>query len=153
MFGVGSMYPWIHWFWLIGFGTTVLAWLAARRWPKSWVRYIYVPAIFSASGLIPPATCYMLLAYVLFGLFFNFFIKRRYPGWWFQYNYILSGSLDIGNALCALSIVLFIGLTGAAMPEWWGNTVIAETLDGSRTAVLKHLNLTAGETLGPKVWY
>jgi len=150
MFGPGSMYSWIHYFWIIGVGATVVAWLLARRYPKTWLRYVYMPAVFSASGLIPPATCYMLLCYILFGTIFNVVIKRKFPGWWYQYNYILSGALDIGNGLCALSIVLFIGLTDSAFPEWWGNTGFLSTMDGERTAVLRHLK--GDEIIGPKTW-
>jgi OPT family oligopeptide transporter len=152
MFGAGSMYEWVQYFWLIGAGTTFVVWLIARRYPRTWVRYIYVPAIFSASGLVPPATCYKMLCYLLFGLIFNFWIRRRFSGWWSQYNYILSAALDIGNALCAICIVLFLGFTGVTMPEWWGTNVIYENLDGMGTAVLHKLNTAAGQYIGPATW-
>ncbi|RDW92431.1 oligopeptide transporter OPT-like protein [Coleophoma crateriformis] len=152
MFGAGSMYQWVHYFWLIGAGTTTLCWLLARRYPRTWARYIYTPAIFSASGLIPPATCYKMLCYIAVGLIFNWAIKRRYSGWWANYNYILSAGLDIGNAVCAVLIVLLLGFANVSMPAWWGTDVINNNLDGMGQAVQLHLNLTAGERIGPKTW-
>lgn len=54
----------------------------ARRYPKSFLRYIVFPAIFGAAGLIPPATLYYLMQWVIVGLIFNWWIRRRYLGWW-----------------------------------------------------------------------
>lgn len=152
MFGAGSLYEWVQYFWLIGAASTAIVWFIARRFPRTWVRYIYMPAVFSASGLIPPATCYKLLCYIAFGLFFNFWIRRRYTGWWGQYNYILSAALDIGNALCAILIVLCLGLSNTSMPEWWGVTVVENNLDGIGKAILRPLNATLGEYIGPATW-
>lgn len=152
MFGVGSFYTWVQYFWLLGAGSTVAVWLVARRYPRTWIRYIYMPAVFSASGLIPPATCYKMLCYVIVGLFFNVFIKRRAAGWWSTYNYILSAGLDIGNAICAVLIVLLLGLTNVAMPDWWGTTVVADNLDAMGTAISRPLNVKAGEFIGPTTW-
>jgi len=150
MFGPGAIYDWVHYFWLIGAGSTFLVWLVARKYPRTWARYIYTPAIFSASGMIPPATCYKMLCYVIVGLLFNFWIRRRWPNWWSTYNYTLSAALDIGNALCAILIVLLLGFTNTAMPEWWGVTVVANNLDGKGKAVTRKLGVN--QTIGPETW-
>jgi hypothetical protein len=32
--------------------------------------------------MIPPATMWYLAQYVFVGIIFNWWIKRRFPGWW-----------------------------------------------------------------------
>ena len=35
MFGPGSLFAWINWFWLVGAACTVIHWLIAKRYPRS----------------------------------------------------------------------------------------------------------------------
>lgn len=60
----------------------VLQYLIARRYPRSFVRFVIWPAIFSACGLVPPATLYYMFPWVVVGVIFNGWIRRRYFGWW-----------------------------------------------------------------------
>ncbi|CAN8104579.1 unnamed protein product [Discula destructiva] len=137
MFGSGTMYSWANWFFLIGFAMPIIQFFIARRYPKSIARYIFMPAIFGVSGMIPPATMFQLFCYISMGLLFNVFIKGRWPGWWQRYTYSLAGALDVGNALCLILYALCIGLSGAAFPAWWGNTAYAESLDAMEGAVIR----------------
>lgn len=111
--------------------------MIARRYPRSFLRYVFFPAFFGAAGMIPPATTWYLGQWVIVGLIFNFWIRRRYFGWWSRYNYVLSGALDIGTALCIVVIGLGLGLSETNFPDWWGNTVPFANLDAEGTAVLK----------------
>ena len=139
MFGAGSLYSWTNYFWLFGAALPFGQWLLARRYPRSWLRYVFFPAIFGAAGMIPPATTWYLGQWVIVGLFFNWWIKRRYPGWWTSYTYVLSGALDIGTALCIVLAALALGLSGATFPTWWGNEVADNNLDAEGSAVTKVL--------------
>lgn len=82
-------------------------------------RYIHVPLMLGGTGWIPPATVYIYLccAYSHFlwlhihltanlggmvGTIFNFFIKRRWRGWWMQYV--------SGTKLCFLQTLIVIEL-------------------------------------------
>ncbi|KOS18311.1 Sexual differentiation process protein isp4 [Escovopsis weberi] len=151
VFGAGALYSWINWFWLIGFLCPFIQWLIARRYPRSAVRYIVFPAVFGAAGLIPPATTWYILQWVWIGLVFNWWIRRRWNGWWTHYNYTLSGALDIGNAICVVIIGLGLGLGNANFPDWWGNTVINNNLDANGAAVLKTIP-PGGGPIGPSHW-
>ncbi|KAK2616194.1 hypothetical protein QQS21_000826 [Conoideocrella luteorostrata] len=152
VFGAGGIFSWTNYFWLIGFALPVIQYLIARKWPRSFARYIIFPAVFGAAGMIPPATLYYLWTYVIVGLIFNGFIKRKYPGWWSQYNYVLSGALDIGTAICIVLVGLGLGLGNASFPDWWGNTVISSTLDANNLAVSKQFDPNTSQPIGPSTW-
>jgi OPT family oligopeptide transporter len=150
MFGVGALFSWINWFWLIGFAAPLIQWALARRYPRSALRYVFFPTIFGASALIPPANVWWLGQWVVVGIIFNYFIRRRWPGWWTRYVYTLSGALDVGTAFCIVLIGLGLGLGNATFPNWWGNLVYTNTLDYNGTAV--SMVLGEGETFGPTKW-
>ncbi|OAQ64683.1 small oligopeptide transporter, OPT family [Pochonia chlamydosporia 170] len=152
VFGAGGIFAWINWFWLIGFVMPVLQYLIARRYPRSFVRFVIWPAIFSACGLVPPATLYYMFPWVVVGVIFNGWIRRRYFGWWAQYNYVLSGALDIGSRLCVVIVALALGLSNRDFPSWWGNTVMNETMDRTGKAVQKRFIPNVTEPIGPSHW-
>ncbi|KND86728.1 Sexual differentiation process protein isp4 [Tolypocladium ophioglossoides CBS 100239] len=152
VFGVGGIYSWINWFWLIGVALPVIQYFLAHRYPKSFLRYIVFPAIFGGAGLIPPATLYYLMQWVVVGFIFNYWIRRRYLGWWTEYNYVLSGALDIGSRLCVVVVGLALGLGNANFPDWWGNTAPYDTLDNNGTAVTKKFIKGVTKPLGPETW-
>jgi hypothetical protein len=54
MFGDGSVYTNIHWFWLAGGIAPLLIWFIVWKWPRSFVRYLHVPIIFGGTGYLPP---------------------------------------------------------------------------------------------------
>lgn len=151
MFGAGATFSWINWFWLIGAIAPVIHYVLARRYPRSWLRYLFTPAIFGAAGMIPPATTWYLMNYVVFGLAFNWYVRRRYFGWWQQYNYVLSGALDIGLAVCTTVVALALGLSNKSMTNWWGTYDIYTTMDQLGSAVTKVLP-DDGSFFGPKEW-
>lgn len=122
--------------------------------------------------MIPPATTWYLAQWCIIGLIFNWWIKRRWLGWWSkfplshffrcinevltnaflaQYNYVLSGALDIGTALCTVVIGLALGLGNAEFPDWWGNSVTTNNLDYNGAAVLR-VAPTSGPGIGPSTW-
>ncbi|KUI63191.1 Sexual differentiation process protein isp4 [Cytospora mali] len=140
MFSPGALYSWTNWFWLIGAALPTIQFFFARKYPRSILRYIFFPAIFGAAGMIPPATAWYLAQWVMVGLIFNYFIRRAYFGWW-----------NIGMALCVVVSALALGLSGASFPDWWGNTVPFNNLDGEGTAVTKTLP-DDGSFFGPSTW-
>ncbi|KAH6896503.1 OPT family small oligopeptide transporter [Thelonectria olida] len=151
MFGAGALYSWANYFWLIGAALPVIQYFLARKYPRSFLRYVFFPAIFGAAGMIPPATTWWLGQWVIVGLIFNWWIRRRYFGWWSRYNYVLSGALDIGTALCIVISGIALGLSNSTFPDWWGNTVFDNNLDGQGLAVSKTLPKD-GSFFGPTKW-
>lgn len=150
IFSHGALYSSLQWFWLVGAIAPIATWLLARRWPKSFWRYVSSPVIFGGVGLLPPATVNIYLCWGICGIVFNYFIRRRYTGWWLQYNYITSAALDCGLIISTLLIFFTLYLTNMNSPSWWGNDGAVQTMDFAGTAISRHV--PAGEIIGPKQW-
>ncbi|KAI0522299.1 OPT family small oligopeptide transporter [Xylaria bambusicola] len=150
IFSGDALYSSLQWFWLVGAVSPVITWFVARRYPKSIARYINMPLVFGGSGWIPPATAYSYLCWGSVGFFFNYLTKRRFRGWWLQYNYTTSAALDCGLALSTILIFFTLYLTSANAPQWYGNYDIYETLDQRGLAIKSFV--ATGETFGPKSW-
>ncbi|KAH8662219.1 OPT oligopeptide transporter protein-domain-containing protein [Xylariales sp. PMI_506] len=150
IFSGDAMFSKLQWFWLVGAVAPVFSWLLARRWPKSIWRYVSTPLLFGGSGYIPPSTVYNYLCWGVYGTIFNYFIKRRWTGWWLHYNYITSAALDCGLIISTIIIFFTLNLTGTTAPQWFGNENVFDNLDQSGTAI--KTVLTDGQTFGPSSW-
>lgn len=150
IFSPGQMYASLMYFWIAGAFAPIIIFFAARRWPKSNLRYLNAPIIFSGSGLLPPATPLNYLTWGAVGWLFNKYIKNKYRGWWMRFNYLTSAGLDIGLALCTIVIFFTLQLTNQKPPQWWGNVKALETLDMQGSAVQKVV--AEGKTFGPPTW-
>ncbi|PKS09470.1 hypothetical protein jhhlp_004086 [Lomentospora prolificans] len=150
IFSGKAIYHTLQWFWLIGALTPVLTWILARRWPRSIWRYVSAPLIFGGSGWLPPASVYIYFCWAIVGTIFNYFIKRRYTGWWLQYNYILSAALDCGLILSTMVIFFTLYLTSAQAPQWWGNSVAVDNMDYKGTSFKS--SVPEGMKIGPTEW-
>jgi len=84
-------------------------------------------------------------------MIFNFFIKRRWNGWWMQYNYITSAALDCGLLVSTIVIFFALSMSNSTPPQWFGNVQVFETLDMTHSAVQKVVP-EDGEPFGPKTW-
>lgn len=67
-------------------------------------------------------------SWVIFGLIFNYWIRRRWGGWWHTYNYITAAGLDSGLILSTIVIFFAIILPNVSIPQWWGNTAPYKTM-------------------------
>ncbi|PGH32845.1 OPT family small oligopeptide transporter [[Emmonsia] crescens] len=150
MFGPGSLYESIQWFWLLGALLPILFYVLVRLFPRSPARLLNAPVMLGAMAWLPPATPLSFASWAIVGLIFNFWIRRRWPGWWQNYNYITSAALDTGLVLA--TIVIFFALTfpKVEFPSWWGNRVPYETLDYAYKATIK--TVREGEKFGPTTW-
>ncbi|KAL8413706.1 hypothetical protein RB594_005091 [Gaeumannomyces avenae] len=150
LFGPGALYASLQWFWLLGAVAPFATWLLARRFPRSLWRYVSMPVFFGGSGFIPPATVYVYLCWALVGTIFNYFIKRRFPGWWARYNYVTSAALDCGLAVAAVVIFFALHMTQADVMVWFGNAEALGTLDMTSRAIKS--SLPRGGIFGPESW-
>jgi hypothetical protein len=67
-----------------------------------------------------------------------------------RYNYVLSGGLDFGVAICSLLIFFVVILPkGGIQVNWWGNSVYLNTTDANGTPFK---SLAPGEKFGPVVY-
>ncbi|KAJ5965293.1 hypothetical protein N7481_012007 [Penicillium waksmanii] len=140
MFGPGKIYNSILWFWLLGALLPVAFYILMRVFPRSKARLLNAPV----------ATPLSYFSWAMFGLIFNYWIHRRWRGWWHTYNYITAAGLDTGLILSTIVIFFAITFPGATLPNWWGNTAPFETMDSLTTAVRK--TVSEGEIFGPAKW-
>ena len=150
IFSPGQIYSSLLWFWLVGALFPVVIYFAARMFPKSNIRYLSAPIIFSGTGNLPPATPLNYLSWGIIGFVFNKYIKNKYRGWWMRFNYITSAGLDTGLAISTIVIFLCLNLTKTDAPSWWGNNVQANTMDYLGTAIQKFVD--PGQIFGPSKW-
>lgn len=128
MFGPGSMYVNFNWFWLVGAGFPVVIWFLGRKLKIRFASYLHAPIMFGAMGWLPPATPLSFSTWALFGLLFNYYIRKRWNGWWSTYNYVTSAALDAGLILSTIVVFFAITLPGVTIPQWWGNVDVFNTV-------------------------
>lgn len=150
MFGKGSIYESFNWFWFIGAMLPILFYVVTRVVPSKHVRYLHAPVMLGAMAWLPPATPLSFSSWAIVGLIFNYGIRRRFKGWWTQYNYLTSAGLDCGLIICTIIIFFALTLPEVDVPQWWGNVKVFETLDATGAAIRK--TVAEGQTFGPKVW-
>ncbi|KAJ7581435.1 OPT oligopeptide transporter [Mycena floridula] len=144
-----GIYQPLLWFLLIGFLLPVPFYILARRFPRSFFRYVNIPVCFASVGAIPPGSGINYAGWAVLGFIFNWGIRRFRFRWWMRFNYILSAALDAGVALAIIVIFFCIQMPrGGISLKWWGNTVWIETADAMG------LPLLVSETplFGPTAW-
>ncbi|CZR61509.1 probable isp4 protein [Phialocephala subalpina] len=150
IFSPGQIYSGLFWFFLVGAITPIVFYFAARKFPKSPIKYLMAPLLFGGAGSIPPATPLNYLSWGIVGFIFQKVIRQRYFGWWSRLNYLTSSGLDLGLALSTLFIFFAFTLHNIEAPAWWGNTIVSATMDAQDTAV--QAIVAAGEHFGPNTW-
>ncbi|THX14800.1 OPT family small oligopeptide transporter [Aureobasidium pullulans] len=150
MFGPGSIYAAFNWFWLVGALLPIAFYVLTRVFPQKQLRFLHAPIMLGAMSWLPPATPLSFTSWAMVGLTFNWWIRRRYNGWWSTYNYITAAALDSGLIIATLVIFFAITLPEVSVPAWWGNVGVFETMDSLGTAIRK--TVADGETFGPRTW-
>ncbi|KAI2385055.1 hypothetical protein LOY90_006323 [Ophidiomyces ophidiicola] len=150
MFGPGSIYSSIQWYWLLGAALPLIFYTLIRLFPRSPARLLNAPVMLGAMNWIPPATPLSFSSWAIVGLIFNHWIRRRWSGWWHQYNYVTAAALDSGLVIATIIIFFSITFPNVSTPDWWGNTVPYETVDYTYKAIRKVV--AKGETFGPPKW-
>ncbi|KAK4495351.1 hypothetical protein PRZ48_013682 [Zasmidium cellare] len=134
LYSVGKIYSGLlHFFW-IGALMPIVTWAAWKYTKKDWLKKVNWPLIFVGTYNVPPATGINYSSWAMVNLFFNHWIKDKFFAWWAKYNYILAAGLDVGTALSGIIIFFAVSYPGYSFPDWWGNTVYANTADGNGTA-------------------
>ncbi|KAJ5459952.1 uncharacterized protein N7458_001504 [Penicillium daleae] len=152
MFGPDGIYKPIQYFWLLGALLPVAFYILMRLFPRSKARFLNAPVMLGAMSWLPPssATPLSYSSWVMFGLIFNYWIHRRWGGWWRNYNYLTAAGLDTGLILSTIVIFFAITFPGVSAPNWWGNTAPFETMDSLYTAIRK--TVAEGKIFGPSTW-
>lgn len=121
--------------------------------------------MFNGALSIPPASGVNYASWLSTGFVFQFWLRRKRFAWWSkvravqilwrgwladsgaQYNYVLSAALDVGTALSAVALFLFIDLPGASL-SWWGNNVYKQSKSPSHS----HISLGTDKILIAVDW-
>ena len=119
-------------------------WMAASR------HRVYIPVSLSDMLLSFDLTDRNCSCWGVVGTIFNFFIKRRWTGWWMQYNYVTSAALDAGLIVSTVVVFFALYMSEATPLRWFGNIEALSTLDYAGVAVQSIL--PPGETFGPSTW-
>lgn len=129
------LYPVLKYAFLMGAGLSIPFWLLRKRFPNAFRAF---QPVLILGGLQRFGYTYNL-SYYTTGFYFSFafmhYIRRRYLGWWANYNYIISSALTAGVAFSG--IIIFLALQYHAKPlKWWGTTVSTAGVDGKLSATL-----------------
>lgn len=121
MFTNHGVYPQMNWFFLVGLLSPVPVWLLSRKYPETkWIQFIHMPLIIGGAGSLPSAKAVHYICWGIVGVFFNWYVYKRYKGWWARYNYLLSAALDAGVAFMGVLIYFALQTYDIYGPEWWG---------------------------------
>lgn len=121
MFGSKGLYPKMNYFFLFGLLAPVPIWILSLKYPeKKWIRLINAPVIIGGAGGMPPVRAVNYICWFTVGIFFNFFVYRKFKAWWARHTYILSAGLDAGVAFMAILCYFTLQGRGINGPSWWG---------------------------------
>ncbi|RHN47898.1 putative oligopeptide transporter, OPT superfamily [Medicago truncatula] len=121
MFTNDGVYPGMNWFFLIGLIAPVPVWLLSIKFPNhKWIKLINIPIIIVGASTIPPRRSVNYITWGIVGMFFNFYVYRKFRVWWARHTYILSAGLDAGVAFMGLVLYFSLQSYGIFGPTWWG---------------------------------
>jgi len=73
-------------FWLLGALLPIAFYVLHRVVPNKRLRFLHAPVMLGAMAWLPPATPLSFSSWAIVGLIFNYWIRRRWNGWWTNYN-------------------------------------------------------------------
>ncbi|XP_019460501.1 PREDICTED: oligopeptide transporter 1-like [Lupinus angustifolius] len=121
MFTKDGSYPELNWFFLFGLLAPFIVWLLLRKFPNQrWIEAINIPIILTGAGGIPPIRSVNYIMWGVVGIFFNFYVYRKFKVWWARHTYILSAGLDAGIAFTGILLYFALQNYDVYGPQWWG---------------------------------
>ena len=119
IFSPGQVYSALFWFFPIGALMPMVFYFAAKKFPRSPIKYLMAPLILGGAGSIPPATPLNFLSWGAIGFIFQKYIRTKYWNWWSRLNYMTAIGLDTGLAISTLVIFFVFTLNKIDPPVWW----------------------------------
>ncbi|KAK7717645.1 hypothetical protein SLS64_003140 [Diaporthe eres] len=114
----------VLWGFLVGGVAPALIWFLHQRFPRArfdlWNTTIFFASAATFRGNLSTGP----FTTIIVGTVFNYYLYRYRHVWWNKWAYISGAALDTGFNLNLLFIFLFLGTTGTAMVNWWGNNKI-----------------------------
>ncbi|CAE6455014.1 unnamed protein product [Rhizoctonia solani] len=127
LYGLHGPYKWVPIGLALGMIPTTIQYFIWKRWPKIGpveVDKIMLPIIYMYAGWFSSGVNSITTSVIIVGLLSQVWLRRRHPGWYNKYNYILGGGLDGGTQ--TIVFILSFAVYGASgierpFPNWWGN--------------------------------
>ncbi|KAJ1310044.1 hypothetical protein OPQ81_006797 [Rhizoctonia solani] len=127
LYGLHGPYKWVPIGLGLGMIPTTIQYFIWKRWPKIGpveVDKIMLPVIYMYAGWFSSGVNSITTSTIIVGILSQVWLRRRHPGWYNKYNYILGGGLDGGTQ--TIVFILSFAVFGASgierpFPNWWGN--------------------------------
>ena len=130
LFASGKIYNATLYGFLAGTLLPVPFYLLSKYFPKLGFRYVYSPLLMYGMMNFAPYNFTYVIAPLIVGTVFNFYIKRHYLAWWEKYAYVLTSSF--GAALAISAVIIFFAVEYHPVSvNWWGNSVSFAGCDDS----------------------
>ncbi|KAG5363681.1 Oligopeptide transporter 2 [Yarrowia sp. B02] len=140
-----KQYPMLRWCFLIGFGLAIILafihkWgpdLYRKRYPHKKDQVLKIqrrlqtfnPSVFVFGMLnYAPYNLTYMTGGIYAAVFFNIYIRKRWPAWWEKYVYIWGSAMNTGIAVSAIVIFFALQYTNTNL-SWWGNNVPTAGID------------------------
>ncbi|CAE6519790.1 unnamed protein product [Rhizoctonia solani] len=123
LYGLHGPYKWVPIGLGLGMIPTTIQYFVWKRWPKIGpveVDKIMLPVIYMYAGWFSSGINSITTSVIIVGLVSQVWLRRRHPGWYNKYNYILGGGLD-GGTQTIVFILSFAVLAGSTLDfSYWG---------------------------------
>ncbi|KAG6469661.1 hypothetical protein ZIOFF_070591 [Zingiber officinale] len=121
MFGPGSIYAGLNYFFLLGLLAPAVVYLFHRLFPeKKWIPLINFPVIFGSSGSMPPNKAINYNCWFIVGFVVNYWVFKHHKQWWGRYAYVMSAALDAGTSFMGVVAFFALGNYNIYSVNWWG---------------------------------
>ncbi|KAI9202568.1 OPT oligopeptide transporter protein-domain-containing protein [Polychytrium aggregatum] len=111
----------------IGLIVPAIFYLLHRIFPKWGLYYINWPIIFFGTGVSFNFGPTGVFSALIVAIISQYYVRKRFPNWYFKYNYIFGGALDVGTVLQAFIQFLLLLLVPSQLQSTaneWPNWVL-----------------------------
>jgi len=127
VYGIHSLYKWVPIGLVLGTIPTTIQYFIYKKYPRIFgipLNKLVLPIIYQYSSILFAGINSTVVSGIILGVVSQLWLRKRHPGWYRKYNYLLGGALDGGAQITVfiLSFAVF-GASGTArpFPSWWGN--------------------------------
>ncbi|KAG8688199.1 hypothetical protein FRC09_013053, partial [Ceratobasidium sp. 395] len=120
LYGIHGPYKWVPIGLILGTIPTTIQYFVWKKWPKIGpveLDKLMLPVIYMYAGWFVSGINSVTTSIIIVGVISQVWLRRRHPGWYNKYNYILGGGLDGGTQTIVfiLSFAVF-GANGIERP-------------------------------------
>ncbi|KAG9126508.1 hypothetical protein FRC07_003176 [Ceratobasidium sp. 392] len=120
LYGAHGPYKWVPIGLVLGMVPTTIQYFIWKKWPRIGpveLDKLMLPVVYMYAGWFVSGVNSVTTSIVLVGIISQVWLRRRHPGWYNKYNYILGGGLDGGTQTMVfiLSFAVF-GASGIERP-------------------------------------